>query len=89
MRHKLIHIIAIDPIKIVLLFATLICGNGVRAQSNPDMTNLGGIINSDQIEYTPSISADGNTMIYQSNKEGNYELFLPIVIQVEFGHPQK
>ena len=76
MRHKLIHIIAIDPIKIVLLFATLICGNGVRAQSNPDMTNLGGIINSDQIEYAPSISADGNTMIYQSNKEGNYELFM-------------
>ena len=76
MRHKLIHKKAINPTKIVLLFATLICGNGVIAQSNPDMTNLGGIINSNQIEYAPSISADGNTMIYQSNKEGNYELFM-------------
>ena len=65
-----------SPIKIALLLATLICGKGVRAQSNPDMTNLGSIINSDQIEYAPSISADGNTMIYQSNKEGNYELFM-------------
>ena len=65
-----------SPIKIVLLLATLICGKEVRAQSNPDMTNLGSIINSDQIEYAPSISADGNTMIYQSNKEGNYELFM-------------
>ena len=76
MRHKKIHKKAINPIKIVLLVATLIYGNGARAQSNPDMTNLGGIINSDQIEYAPSISADGNTMIYQSNKEGNYELFM-------------
>ena len=65
-----------SPIKIALLLATLICGKGVKAQSNPDMTNLGSIINSDQIEYAPSISADGNTMIYQSNKEGNYELFM-------------
>ena len=65
-----------SPIKIAFLLATLICGEGVRAQSNPDMTNLGSIINSDQIEYAPSISADGNTMIYQSNKEGNYELFM-------------
>ena len=65
-----------SSIKIALLLATLICGKGVRAQSNPDMTNLGSIINSNQIEYAPSISADGNTMIYQSNKEGNYELFM-------------
>lgn len=65
-----------SPIKIALLLATLIYGKGVRAQSNPDMTNLGSIINSNQIEYAPSISADGNTMIYQSNKEGNYELFM-------------
>ena len=76
MRHKKIHKKAINPIKIVLLLAPLIYGNGIKAQSNPDMTNLGGIINSDQIEYAPSISADGNTMIYQSNKEGNYELFM-------------
>ena len=65
-----------DPLKIIFLIASLICAIWVTAQSNPDMTNLGSIINSDQVEYAPSISADGNTMIYQSNKEGNYELFM-------------
>ena len=65
-----------NPLKIIFLIASLICALWVTAQSNPDMTNLGSIINSDQVEYAPSISADGNTMIYQSNKEGNYELFM-------------
>ena len=66
----------IDPIKLVLLIGGLICSFWVNAQSSPEIINLGSAINSDQIEYAPSISADGNTMIYQSNKEGNYELFM-------------
>ena len=66
----------IDLIKIVLLAGSLICSLWVTAQSNSEITNLGSAINSDKIEYAPSISADGNTMIYQSNKEGNYELFM-------------
>ena len=76
MWQKLTPKKTIDPIKIMLLFASSICAMWVKAQSNPDMINLGSIINSDQVEYAPSISADGNTMIYQSNKEGNYELFM-------------
>ena len=66
----------IGPIKIMLLIGSMMCAIWVTAQSNPEITNLGSAINSDQIEYAPSISADGNTMIYQSNKEGNYELFM-------------
>ncbi len=31
--------------------------------------------NSDKIDYAPSISADGKTMIVESNKRGKYELF--------------
>ncbi|MFT4786909.1 MAG: outer membrane protein OmpA-like peptidoglycan-associated protein [Cyclobacteriaceae bacterium] len=33
-------------------------------------------INSKQIEYAPSISADGRTIIYQSNKDGKYKLYI-------------
>ena len=64
------------PIKIMLLIGSMMCAIWVTAQSDPEITNLGSAINSDKIEYAPSISADGNTMIYQSNKEGNYELFM-------------
>ncbi len=32
-------------------------------------------INSDQIEYAPSISANGRTLIFQSNKDGSYKLY--------------
>ncbi|MEQ9303515.1 MAG: hypothetical protein RJQ14_06320, partial [Marinoscillum sp.] len=32
-------------------------------------------LNSDRIEYAPSISADGRTMIIESNRRGRYELF--------------
>ena len=32
-------------------------------------------LNSDNIDYAPSISADGRTMIIESNREGKYELF--------------
>ena len=31
--------------------------------------------NTDKIEYAPSISADGRTMIIQSNSTGRYQLF--------------
>lgn len=39
-------------------------------------TKLPAAINSPKIEYAPSISADGNTLIYQSNKDGRYKLYL-------------
>ncbi|MFZ9046111.1 MAG: OmpA family protein [Cyclobacteriaceae bacterium] len=39
-------------------------------------TKLPATINSPKIEYAPSISADGNTMIYQSNKDGRYKLYI-------------
>ncbi|MEQ8469547.1 MAG: OmpA family protein [Marinoscillum sp.] len=32
-------------------------------------------LNSDRIEYAPSISADGRTMIIESNRRGRYELY--------------
>ncbi|REE00525.1 OmpA family protein [Marinoscillum furvescens] len=32
-------------------------------------------LNSDKVEYAPSISADGRTMIFESNRQGKYELF--------------
>lgn len=32
-------------------------------------------LNSDKVEYAPSISADGRTMIIESNRRGKYELF--------------
>ena len=65
-----------DSLKIILLVASLICTFPIKAQLTPNMVKLSSIITSDQVEYAPSISADGNTMIYQSNKEGNYELFM-------------
>ena len=65
-----------DSLIIILLFTSLIYTFPTKAQLTPNMTKLSSIINSDQVEYAPSISADGNTMIYQSNKEGNYELFM-------------
>lgn len=37
---------------------------------------LNSVINSPLIEYAPSISADGKTMIYQSNKDGHYKLYM-------------
>ena len=37
---------------------------------------LPGTINSKQNEYAPSVSADGQTIIYQSNKDGKYKLYM-------------
>jgi len=37
--------------------------------------DLGANINTDKVEYAPSISADGNTLIFQSNRDGNYKLY--------------
>jgi hypothetical protein len=37
---------------------------------------LEGLINSPQVEYAPSISADGQTMVFQSNRRGKYEIFI-------------
>ena len=33
------------------------------------------VFNTDRVEYAPSISADGRTMIIESNRRGRYELF--------------
>jgi len=38
--------------------------------------SVGANINTEFVEYAPSISADGKTMIYQSNKDGRYKLYI-------------
>lgn len=39
-------------------------------------SEFGAIINTSEVEYAPSISADGNTLIFQSNREGTYKLYV-------------
>jgi outer membrane protein OmpA-like peptidoglycan-associated protein len=39
-------------------------------------TKLPSTINSPKVEYAPSISADGNTMIYHSNKDGKHKIYI-------------
>ena len=41
-----------------------------------ELTPLNGLINSEKVEYSASISADGNTLVFQSNKDGSYKLYI-------------
>ena len=43
--------------------------------------------NSNRIEYAPSISADGRTMILESNRRGRYELFDSRYVDGEWTEP--
>ena len=62
--------------KICSLVAISLWSFVAYSQDGSGIQNLGPTINSNEVEYAPSISADGNTMIYQSSKEGNYELHM-------------
>ena len=44
--------------------------NYYRSTAKPVTT-----FNSEAVDYAPSISADGKTMIYESNKDGKYQLY--------------
>ncbi len=64
-----------------LLFS-LSCLNLVGQESVRDSTTLNvaqGVvvpnINSPAVDYAPSISADGKTMVFETNKSGRYELY--------------
>lgn len=46
------------------------------ANSSAQKISVGANINTEFVEYAPSISADGKTMIYQSNKDGRYKLYI-------------
>lgn len=45
-------------------------------------------LNSDRIEYAPSISADGRTMILESNRRGKYELFDSRLVDGKWTEPK-
>ncbi len=61
----------------------LVTGHSLIGQETPiDSANFnvarGSIvenINSDKVEYAPSVSADGKTMVFETNKTGRYALF--------------
>ncbi|MFY0626437.1 MAG: PD40 domain-containing protein [Reichenbachiella sp.] len=44
-------------------------------------------INSDKVEYAPSVSADGKTMVFETNKSGKYELYESRFANGEWGTP--
>lgn len=44
--------------------------------------------NSDKVEYAPSISADGRTMILESNRQGRYELFDSRYVNGKWSEPK-
>ncbi|MCR9250525.1 MAG: OmpA family protein [bacterium] len=46
--------------------------------SSQDPIPLPGTINSELVEYAPSISADGNTLVFQSNRDGRYKLYTSV-----------
>lgn len=45
-------------------------------------------LNSDAIDYAPSISADGRTMIMESNRRGKYELFESVLENGTWTEPE-
>jgi len=45
-------------------------------------------LNSNKIEYAPSISADGRTMILESNRRGKYELFDSRLVNGKWSDPK-
>ena len=52
--------------------------NSVTDPQTLDSKSIVSGISIDQpgiVEYAPSISADGKTMIFQSNREGSYKLY--------------
>lgn len=57
----------------LLLFNVLFTAVGQLSQSTK---NSLATINSERVEYAPSISANGNTMIFQSDRSGNYNLYV-------------
>lgn len=65
---------------IVLLTFNISFGQDVEGQSTDDKTSntkkpVTVLSNDDVIEFAPSISADGKTIIYETNRGGSYALF--------------
>lgn len=46
-------------------------GGGILGDKKIRIINLGPVINHDKVDYAPTISADGKTLYYVSNKEGS------------------
>ena len=74
--------------RISILLTTIFGVQWVYAQTPPAMPTMADTINyyrstakpvdafnTEAIEYAPSISADGKTMIYESNRDGKYKLY--------------
>ncbi|MCS6823384.1 MAG: OmpA family protein [Cytophagaceae bacterium] len=57
----------------LLCIATLFCNLNLFAQNQ--LTSLSNINTNDYVEFAPTLSADGKTMIFQSNRLGSYKLF--------------
>ncbi|MEO9967148.1 MAG: OmpA family protein [Reichenbachiella sp.] len=60
-----------NQISISLAVLLTLAGQLVAQTERVTMTDL----NSDFVEYAPSISADGTKMVFQSNRNGDYQLF--------------
>lgn len=79
---------------ILLLFMTCAVISALAQNVIRDSTTLdiaqGHIvenINSDKVEYAPSVSADGKTMVFETNKSGRYELYESRFASGEWGVP--
>ena len=52
-------------------------------------TNLGAPINTgDYAEYAPTISADGNTLVFESDKEGTWKLYITYKTKTGWTEPE-
>jgi OOP family OmpA-OmpF porin len=56
---------------------------------NPSLRNLGVPINTPEFsEFAPTISADGNTLIFESDKSGRWRLYISIQINGKWTTPK-
>lgn len=59
--------------KIIYLLVTILVGTAASAQDNADSKPIN--INTEFVEFSPTLSGDGKTMIFQSNRDGGFRLY--------------
>jgi Tol biopolymer transport system component len=59
--------------KVIYLLAALLTGTTVMAQDNTGAKPIN--ISTEFVEFSPTVSGDGKTMIFQSNREGGFRLY--------------
>ena len=77
MKNKIQFCILYFFIHAILALSPVLAQNDAPTLTNPSLRTLGKPINTLEFsEFAPTISADGNTLIYESDKSGRWRLYI-------------